>query len=308
MLPPAFVDCYGDLSERLRPDMLALCPQLDVFRDEPHDEDELIQRLRGRRNALVYMGYLSGRVLRACPDLRTVAYLSTGLAIHADLEEAKRLGVLIEGVKGYGDRAVAEHAIALALAALKRIAESDRLVRAGAWHLVRTEEFAGRTFGVVGLGGIGRATAHIAAALGARVVGWTRSGDAGGSPVELMPLDQVLAEADILSLHLSVTPETERLLDEAAFARMKPGVVIVNTARAALVDEAAMLAAVVSGHVGHCALDVFHAEPLPHDSALATMGNVTLTPHSAWYTGDAIDRLLVAGLELLAHHIQATAP
>ena len=174
---PAFVDCYGELANRLTPQMLEICPGVKVFRSRPESESELINRLQRRRHAIVYMGYLSAAVLRACPDLKTVAYLSSGLATHADMDEAKRLEIEIRGVRNYGDLAVAEHAIALAFAALKRIAESDRRVRQGRWELVRTEEFAGRTFGVIGLGGIGRQVARIAAALGADVIGWSRSGD-----------------------------------------------------------------------------------------------------------------------------------
>ena len=283
--------------------MLRLVPGLEVFRDEPADEDELIRRLQGRRNVLVYMGFMSGRVLRACPDLKTIAYLSTGLATHGDLEVASELGIRFEGVKGYGDRAVAEHAITLALAGLKRVAEMDREVRAERWRLMRTEEFAGKTFGVVGLGGIGAETARIANALGARVIGWTRSGRDNGAPVEILPLDDVLARSDILSLHLALDPSTEGIIDTAAFARMKPGVVLINTARGGIVDEQALITSLRDGTIGHAGLDVFREEPLPTGSPLHGLDTVTLTPHSAWLTTQAIDRLLVSGLELLASHI-----
>lgn len=302
--PPAFVDCYGDLASRLDRNMAPMVAGLEVFRSAPRDEDDLIGRLRGRRNVLVYMSYMSRRVLRACPDLRTIAYLSTGLSTHGDLAEAARLGIRFEGVKGYGDRAVAEHAIALAFAALKSICAMDREVRADRWRLMRSEEFAGKTFGVIGLGGIGSETAKIAAALGARTIGWSRSMQAGGAAIEMMPLDDVLAQADILSLHLALTPETAGMFGKAAFARMKRGVVLINTARAGIVDEDALIEAVTSGQVGHAGLDVFHTEPLPRDHPLAGLPNVTLTPHSAWLTTQSADRLLTAGLGLLARHIE----
>ncbi len=301
--PPAFIDCYGDLADRLSDDMLALVQELEVFRSEPGDEAEVIRRLQGRRNVLIYMAYLSERVLRACPDLKTIAYLSTGLATHGDLDAAQRLGIRFEGVKGYGDRAVAEHAITLALSALKRLAEMDAEVRADRWRLMRAEEFGGKVFGVIGLGGIGRETARIADALGARVVGWTRSGDNAGAPVEMQPLQDVLARSDILSLHLSLDPTTEGFIAGEAFARMKPGVILINTARAGLIDEAALLRALTDGTVGHAGLDVFHQEPLPADSPLLAFDNVTLTPHSAWLTTQAVDRLLVSGLQLLRRHV-----
>ena len=305
--PPAFVDCYGDMAERLTDEMFAHVPGLEVWRDAPADEDELIARLRGRRHVLVFMGYMSERVLRACPDLRTIAYLSTGLAMHGDLDVARELGIRFEGVKGYGDRAVAEHAVTLALAGLKRMAEMDRAVRGGNWRLIRAEEFRGKTFGVLGLGGIGAETARIADALGAEVIGWTPSGDPRGAPVAHLGGEEVLQRSDILSIHLAQTPETEKFLDAEALAAMKPGAVLVNTARGGLIDERALISALQNGHIGHAALDVFADEPLAADHPFCAMDQVTLTPHSAWLTTQAVDRLLVAGLDLLARHIDEGA-
>jgi len=303
MAAPAFVDCYGDVAERLAPDMTALVPGVEVIPGPADDEDALIARMAGRRHVMAYMAYMSGRVLRACPELRSIAYLSTGLATHGDLDEARRLGIRFEGVKGYGDRAVAEHVIALAFAGLRRLNEMDRRVRQGGWGLMRSEEFAGRTFGVIGLGGIGAETARLAHALGARTIGWTRSGSAGGAPVEMMPAGQVLAESDILSLHLALTPETAGWLDAGRIGAMRPGAILINTARGGLVDESALVAALRSGHIGHAGLDVFATEPLPTDHPLAALGNVTLTPHSAWLTTAATDRLLDLGFRLLADHV-----
>ncbi len=303
---PAFVDCYGDLTVRFTDEMRAGIPGLEVYFDEPADEDALIERLRGRRNVLVYMGYMSVRVIQSCPDLKSIAYLSTGLATHGDLEEAGRLGIRFEGVKGYGDRAVAEHAIALALAAIKRIVEMDEAVRSGNWRLMRAEEIQGSTFGIVGLGGIGRETARLAHALGARTIGWSRSGTAGGAPVEMMALDDVLAQSDVVSLHLALTPETEGFVDARALAKLKPGAILINTARAGIIEEDALMSALEAGRIGHCALDVFHQEPLPHNHRLTAMKNVTLTPHSGWLTTQAIDRLLLAGVNLLERHIAET--
>ncbi|MCY3875381.1 MAG: hypothetical protein OXF88_13950 [Rhodobacteraceae bacterium] len=304
---PVFVDCYGELARRLTPQMLEICPGVRVFLSRPKSESELVDRLQGRRHAIVYMSYLSASVLRACPDLETVAYLSSGLATHADMDEAKRLGIEIRGVRNYGDLAVAEHAIALAFAALKRIAESDRWVRQGRWELVRTEEFAGRTFGVIGLGGIGKQVARIAAALGADVIGWSRTGTVGGGIATGCSLESLLARADILSIHLALTPETDGFIGENELAKVKPGAILVNTARGALVNEDALVDALKSGRLSHCALDVFCGEPPDPASPLLAMENVTLTPHSAWYTGDAIDRLLVSGFRLLKQQIEKSS-
>lgn len=307
MKPPAFIDCYGLLDERLNGSMHQAIPDLEVFRGETRDEDDIVARMQGRRHVLVYMAYLSERVLRSCPELETVAYLSTGLATHADLAAADALGVRIEGVKGYGDRAVAEHAITLALAGLKRIVFMDRSVRRGEWSLTPSEEIAGKTFGILGLGGIGSETARIAHALGANVICWSRSPRADlPEGARRASFDEVLSGSDILSLHLALTPQTTGIIDRAALDSVKPGVVLVNTARGALIDEAAMMEALAEGRIGHLALDVFHAEPPSISNPLLNAENVTLTSHSAWLTSAAVDRLLVAGFQTLERHI-ATA-
>lgn len=288
--------------------MRQLIPDLEIHFDAPAGEDDLIERLTGRRYAMVYMAYLSARVLGACTALKAVTYLSTGLATHADLAAAEQYGIVIKGVKGYGDRAVAEHALMLMLAALRQIALMDRTTRQGRWGLVRGEEIGGKTVGIIGLGGIGKATARMAAALGARVIAWNRSGLAPDCPAEFCPLEELLRQSDIVSLHLALNAGTERFLDQAKIARMRPGAVLVNTARAGLVDEAALLQALRSGHVGHAALDVFHQEPPEKNNPLLLMDTVTLSAHSAWFTGQAIGRLLQAGFATLKAQIENYSP
>lgn len=309
MKSPVFVDCYGHLADRFDESMRKVVPGLDVFQGSADSDDVLIHRLKGRRHALVYMGYLSRRVLKACPDLQTVAYLSSGLATHVDMDAIQETNVRLEGVKGYGDRAVAEHAIALALGGLKRLAEMDRCVRQGRFELMLTEEFSGKTFGIIGLGGIGCETARIAHALGANVVGWNRSGSPPEDdiPVRILPMNGALEQSDILSIHLALNGQTEGILDQASFGRMKSNVILVNTARAGLVDEKALMEALRSRKIGHAALDVFHDEPLPIGHPITSFDNVTLSPHSAWMTTQAIDRLLIAGLNLLKRQIAETS-
>ena len=304
MKPPAFVDCYGELADAFAAWNDPGVPGLEIISGPAATDEEMIRRIRGRKNVLVYMGYLSRRVLESCEELQTVAYLSTGIATHADLAAAAELGITIEGVGNYGNRAVAEHAITLALAGLKRLAEMDRDVRAGRFVMQRAEEFRGKTLGVVGLGGIGRETATIAAALGARVIAWTRSGEPRGAPVRMCTLDELCSEADALSLHLALSPETEGILGAAQFRRMKPSLILVNTARAALVDEAELMRALRERRIAHAALDVFHEEPLPTTHPILSLPNVTLTPHSAWLTSAALTRLLDQGFALLLRHMQ----
>lgn len=296
---PVFVDCTADIAPYLDEETRALVPGLDIHFDAPADEAELVARLEGRRSALVYMAYLSRPVLQALPQLKTVVYLATGLATHADMEAVAEFGVDLVGVKGYGDRAVAEHTVILALAGLRRVAEADRAVRAGRFDLTMSEEFHAKTFGIVGLGGIGREAANIATALGMRAIAWNRT-PALAAGVEMGELDDVVAESDILSLHLALGEETKGIIDARRLAAMKPGAVLVNTARAELVDEAALLAGLAAGRPAHAALDVFHAEPPAPDHPLLALPNVTLTSHSAWFTPQAISRLLRGGFSTLA--------
>ncbi len=286
--------------------MRAKVPRLEVIRGPADSEEILIERMRGRRNVMIYMAYVSRQVLAALPELKAIAYLSTGLATHADMDAVRQSGVRLEGVKGYGDRAVAEHAIALAFAGLRRIVASDSSVREGEFRPGLAREFRGSVFGLLGLGGIGAETARLAHALGARTVAWTRSGRMRDLPVEPVSREAVFALSDVVSLHLALTPETVGIVGRESLRRMKPNAVLINTARGGILDEGALIEALRSKRIGHAALDVFGEEPLPAGHPFVELDNVTLSPHSAWMTEGAMDRLLEAGLDLLGRQIAET--
>ena len=304
---PVFVDCRPEIAPYLSPAIRALVPAMTVCEGAPRDEAALIRRLAGRRFAMVYLAYLSEAVLAACPDLRGVVYLSSGLATRVDLAAIARRGIDLTGVRGYADRAVAEHAIALMFAALRNLALMDRQARAGRFPTLPGRECAGLTFGVVGLGGIGCEAARIAHTLGMRVLGWGRRGVPEGVPAAAVELPDLLAQSDIVSLHLRLEDGTRGLLGAAQLATMRPDAILVNTARAALVDEVALLAALREGRLGHAALDVYHEEPLPAGHPLLTLDNVTLSTHSAWYTPQAVTRLLEAGYRQMRDKLAMTA-
>jgi D-3-phosphoglycerate dehydrogenase / 2-oxoglutarate reductase len=156
----------------------------------------------------------------------------------------------------------------------------------------------GKTLGLIGLGGIGREVARIARGIGMEVIAWNRSPrpDAG---VPLVALDDLLARADVISLHLALNDETRGLLDAKRLALAKPGVILVNTARGALVDENALIGAIERGHIRHAGLDVFHAEPLKPDHPLARMENVTLTSHAAFRTVEASMTLMRRAIDIV---------
>ena len=291
----AYVDCSPMMAATLA--RLHAHEGMRVFEGDP---DPAQLRATIAQAGVVLNGHtaMDAALLEAHPRLRSIVFLGTGASSYVDVEAAARLGIRVRTIRGYGDRSVAEHAFALLLAAARGIARMDRGLRAGAWTQAEGIEFGGRTLGLLGLGGVGSEMARIASGFGMRVVGWSRSGMPAGLPVEAMALDDVLAASDVVSLHLALVEQTRGLLDAARIARMKRGAILVNTARGALVDEAAMLAALASGQLGHAALDVFSIEPLPATHPLLARDDVTLAAHSGWKSADAARRLMEAALRL----------
>ncbi len=187
-------------------------------------------------------------------------------------------------------------AFALLWAAAKGLARMDRGMRAGNWLRTDGVQLTGKTLGLVGFGGIAAELARLAGGAGMRVLAWNCTPKSCPGVV-FTELDTVLAESHAVSVHLLLTDETRGLLSAGRLARMRPGAILVNTARGAIVDEAAMLDALRSGQLGHAALDVYDQEPLPADHPLTRMENVTLSAHSAFRTPEAGDNLIEAALE-----------
>jgi glyoxylate reductase len=251
---------------------------------------------------------VDAELLTAGKGLRVVSTCSVGVD-HVDLAAAAARGVRVGNTPGVLTDATADLAFALLLAAARRIPEADRYVRAGRWSqpwepdLLLGRELAGATLGIVGLGAIGRAMARRAAGFGMRALGWTRSGRGAPGVETARDLDDVLARADVVSVHVARSPETIGLIGAREIARMRRGALLVNTARGGIVDETALCAALASGQLGAAALDVFATEPLPEDSPLLAAPNLVLTPHLGSATRETRARMaelcvrnLVAGL------------
>jgi D-3-phosphoglycerate dehydrogenase len=183
-------------------------------------------------------------------------------------------------------------------ACARSLARMDRAVRGGTWEPLEGVQLAGKTLGLIGLGGIGREVARIARGIGMEVIAWNRT-PRPDDGVPLVDLDALLAKADVISLHLALTDATRGFIDRARLARTKPGVILVNTARGALIDEAALIDALGSGHIRHAGLDVFAAEPLKPDHPLARMDNVTLTSHAAFRTLEASMTLMRRAIDIV---------
>lgn len=256
-------------------------------------------RVAGAEAAMVFQTRVTAAMLAATPALRRIVVLSTSPAGWVDTAAAAARGIGVAGVKGYGDRTVAEHALALLLACTRDVAVMDRAIRAGHWQPRAWGELQGKTLAVIGLGGAGRAMARLGAALGMRVVGWNRGPVPPDTPCQMMPLDAALAAADAVSLHLALNDETRGILDARRLALLRPGAVLVNTARAGLVDQAALVAALREGRLAAAGIDVFDPEPIASDDPLRALDTVVLTAHAAWLSPEAARRLLHQGLALL---------
>jgi D-3-phosphoglycerate dehydrogenase len=242
--------------------------------------------------------YMPTDLVRQCANLKHVVFLGTGAASYMNVAELNAIGVTVHTIQGYGDTAVAEQTIALMMACCRDLARMDRSIRAGTWQPLEGVQVFGKTLGIIGLGGIGAELARIAKGMGMAVIAWNRSGRPAAAAT-LVELDELLAKSDIISLNLVLNDETRGFLDRKRIARMKPGVILVNTARGALVDEAALLDALNSGHIRHAGLDVFHSEPLKADHPLARMENVTLSAHAAFRTLEASMTLLRRAIDIV---------
>jgi D-3-phosphoglycerate dehydrogenase len=240
---------------------------------------------------------LPTEAMRACKTLKHVVFLGTGARSYMHPDELAAIGITVHIIKGYGDTAVAEHSIAMMWAGARGIAAMDTDVRGGRWIRQQGMQLTGKTIGLLGYGGIAGEVARIAGGSGMKVLAWNRTPKTAPG-VTFVSLDTLLAESQVLSVHLLLTDETRHFLGAERIAKLRPGVLLVNTARGAVIDEAAMVAALKSGHIAHAALDVFDQEPLPQDNPLVALPNVTLAAHAGFYTPEANETLLRRALDI----------
>jgi D-3-phosphoglycerate dehydrogenase len=271
-------------------------PDVRIHRDPDVTPEQLPGVLAGAEIAIIDHTALPTEIARKCVGLKHVVFLGTGARSYMNPEELAELDIAVHLIRGYGDTAVAESAIALMWAAARGIARMDREMRAGNWLREDGMQLTGKTLGLIGFGGIAAEVARIALGSGMRVLAWNRT-PKSFAEVGFVGLDKLLAESDVVSLHLLLNDETRGFLSGERIAAMKPGVILVNTARGALVDEAAMIEALKSNRIRHAGLDVFNVEPLPVDHPLIKLPNVTLSAHSAFRTPEASENLIGAARE-----------
>ena len=295
-----------ELSEASRQRLDAL-GGLAVHYGRPESDEAYLRRI-GDARAILLGWDLPAEVMLAAPALELVVFTGIGAARFVDLPKAAAKGITVCNCPGYSDNTVAEHALALLLAAARHVPHLDAELRAGRWNQsAMGMELRGRKLGIVGFGGIGRRFAALAKALGMEVMAWTRSPDperARAAGVEFVALERLLAECDAISLHVAGRPETEGMIDAAALARMKPGALLVNTARGELVDEGALVEALRSGRIRAAGIDVYREEPLPPSHPLLGLDNVVLSPHVAYNTPEAAVALHDIAVECLVRYFE----
>lgn len=263
--------------------------------------DQIAQRIGDADLVLLNKCRMDEEILSQCPNLKWVGIIATGTD-NLDLEACRRHGVQVANVPGYSTYSVAQMTFSLLLAVCQCAERQNRAVQDGYWQLnVPAEyrilpqvELCGKTFGIFGYGSVGRQAGRIAKAFGMRVLACTRTvrPEYAADGVEFVDFDTLLKESDVLSLHTPATPATRGVVSAAALEKIKPGCILVNTARGALVDEAAVAEALKNGRLGFYAADAFAVEPLPADSPLRGLPNALLTPHIAWTTKEALQKLM----------------
>ena len=258
--------------------------------------DDILAAARDADAILVTYAKLPGELLRQLTRCKAIGRFGLGVD-NIDLPAAKALGIAVNYVPDYCLREVSDHAMALVLALARKVTLANKLVQSGRWEvppLVPLRRLEGQILGLVGFGNIPRALAPKAQAFGLRVLAhdpYVAKDALRGAGVEAVSFDDLLGRSDFISVHAPLLPATRGLMNAAVFAKMKKGAFVINTARGLLVDEAALVAALDSGHLGGAALDVVATEPLSKDSPLLNRDNVILTPHTAFYSVEALEEL-----------------
>ena len=290
-------DINGAYASSAELDRLRAAAEVTIHGNRAGDEAELMGRIRDAHVVLSFRPAFTRfprPVLQAAHELRMICISGTGTE-DVDVAAATERAIAVTNVVGSANRGVAELALAFMFALARHVPAQDRSIRRGEWAGREGIELGGKVLGIIGISGISSELAPLARALGMQVVSWSRNNDparAQAIGARAVAFDDVLAQADIVSLHVRLSDATRNMIGAAQLARMKRGALLINTARGGLVDEPALLAALRSGQLAGTGLDVFATEPLPKGHPLLAMDNVVMTPVSAWNTADASRRMI----------------
>ncbi len=268
---------------------------VELYCDRPSGMEEQLERARDAHVIINTRGAVKwpAQALRSLPSLRMIATCSIGVDM-IDIEAARERGIVVSNQPGRTAPVVAEHIIGLMFAAAKRAAFQTAELKAGRWTLMQNLTLQGKTIGIIGAGNVGREVARIANALGMNCLSWTfnpspqRAQELG---VEFVEFDELLRESDVVSLHVRLSPDSRQIIGARELELMRPGSLLINGGRGELVDDAALVAALQSGHLAGAGLDVFSQEPLPPNHPILSCDQVVLTPHLADQTAEGIELL-----------------
>ena len=296
--------------EREHVERLRSLGDLEVFSEPPKTEEELRERIKNAAVVIVGWSHLTKNVIASAKGLRMISIWAT-TCHYADREAAMERSIVVTHVPGYATEAVAEHAFALLFAAIRKLPQADRHVRQGDfdWRPFAGVELYGKTLGIIGIGAIGCRVAEVARAFKMRVLGYDKYPNMQRIrevEIELVDLPTLLKESDFITLHVTLTPETQGLLGEKQIDTMKKGVVIVNTSQGKVIDEQALAAALKSGKIAAAGLDVFAEEPPAKDNPLFKLDNAVFSPHVGFNTVEAAKRCTDICIDNVAKFLEGT--
>lgn len=302
-----YPDADGD-EEELYPSQFAHIrhiADLKVYHGQPESNQDYVDRIKDAQGIL--LGWdLPGEVMRQALDLEVISFTGIGVSKFVDMDQAQNRHITVCNCPGYSNSTVAEHTMALLLSLCRDVPNLDRHTRNGLWKSESTAiELRGKNIGLIGFGGIGQQFSQLCKAFGMDVFVWTRSMNLEYTKqfgVRLCSLEEIYERCKIISLHLASNPQTQGTIDHAAFDAMQPGTLLLNTARAELVVEDAMIHALQTGKLRAAAMDVFHQEPLPNGHPLLKIENVVMTPHVGYNTPEAVSRLYAIASDNLVNY------
>ncbi len=275
--------------------------ELTVYDRTPvDDEEEIIRRIGDAELVYTNKTPISKRVIDACPSMKMISMLATGYNV-VDYVYAKEKGIPVTNVPTYGTASVSQYSIALLLEICHHIGHHSESVHAGNWEKCidwcywdyPLIELDGKTIGIIGFGRIGQAEGRIAKALGMKVLAYdVYPNDSGRAIGEYVTLDELYAQADVISLHCNLTPENTGMINKESIAKMKDGVILINNARGQLINEQDVADALNSGKMGAAGLDVVYTEPIRGDNPLLKAKNCIITPHISWAPKESRQRIM----------------
>lgn len=285
--------------------------KLSIFRNMPKTEDEIALRIGENEIVITGGSHITKKVIERSKKLKMISIWATGYN-NVDVEFAAKRGIVVTNVPGYSKQAVAEHTFALIFSLIRKIPQADKYVKEGKWSRknFKAMELKGKTIGIIGTGNIGGCVAKLAHCFGMKVIAFTKHPSLSRAKklgLEYVTLDKLLKSSDIVTIHVSLNPETEKMLSKREFAIMKRGAVLINTARGLIIDERYLIEALQKGTVAGAGSDTLENEPPDLNNQLLKMKNVIITPHCAWYTDGAMERCTDIGIENIEKFLQGRA-